>query len=155
MLARLRRKALKIPTQAWFRNLAPKTLPRFHRWMADVSKGRLHPGATIILISKGAKSGLQRQTPLEAVPQDDGRWLVVASNFAQSHHPAWSYNLLANPDDVEIIRLGQRTAMTSRLLEGPAREAAWEQAQLHMPVWEDYIDITDRPFRIFELCPNQ
>lgn len=154
MLAHLRRKALKIPTQDWFRNAAPKTLPRLHRWLAQVSGGRFHPGATILLTSTGAKSGQRRQTPLEAVPQEHGRWLLVASNFAQAHHPAWSFNLLAHPDEVEIMRHGKVTAMTSRLLEGAEREHAWQVAQAHMPVWEDYIEITDRPFRIFELKPK-
>ena len=45
----------------------------------------------------GRKSGERRTSPLTYM-REDGRLLVVGSNFGSSKHPAWSWNLLANPE---------------------------------------------------------
>ena len=58
----------------------------------------------LMLRSTGAKSGLERETPMATVPLDDGRFLVVGSNFARESHPAWTHNLLANPDAAIVFR---------------------------------------------------
>lgn len=148
----LKARAMKIPTQSWFRRIAPKVLPPMHRAMAKVSGGKWHPGAAIILTTTGAKSGEPRQTPLEMIPRDDGSYLVVASNFAGESHPAWSWNLIANPD-ATVLRGGEERAVKAVLLEGEAREAAWQEALAHWPSWQEYTTLTDRTFRIFHLVP--
>jgi deazaflavin-dependent oxidoreductase (nitroreductase family) len=45
----------------------------------------------------GAKSGKQRTLPLTGLP-DGEKYILIASNFGQAHHPAWYYNLKANPE---------------------------------------------------------
>ncbi len=149
---RLRESALKIPTSRWFRAVGPKTIPAMHRAMARVSGGRFHPGATIIVETTGARTGALRETPLEAVAQPDGGWLVVGSNFAQQHHPAWTWNLLAEPN-ATVTRNGIVTPVTGTMLAGEERQQAWTQAIAQMPVWRDYTSITDREFRLFRLDP--
>ncbi len=55
-------------------------------------------GATMILIHHiGAKSGIERVSPLACSPQGDGRFAIVASNRGSPTHPDWCYNLKANP----------------------------------------------------------
>jgi deazaflavin-dependent oxidoreductase (nitroreductase family) len=55
-------------------------------------------GTTLILIHHiGAKSGIERVTPLSCFPQGDGRWVIVASNGGSTSHPDWHYNLKAKP----------------------------------------------------------
>src|SRR5712664_3837553 len=55
-------------------------------------------GYTIILIHHiGAKSGIERVTPLGCFPQGDGRFAIVASNGGSPSHPGWYHNLKANP----------------------------------------------------------
>ena len=78
---------------------------------------------------------------------------MVASNFAQEHHPAWSYNLIANPE-ASVLHRGSDHPVTAILLEGAARDAAWQEALDHWPLWADYREITDRQFRIFHLEPR-
>jgi deazaflavin-dependent oxidoreductase (nitroreductase family) len=51
--------------------------------------------------------------------------LLAASNFGQEKHPAWSTNLLKNPDTLVTIR-GQEIPVHARLLAGEEREHAWE-----------------------------
>ena len=142
-----------IVTKDWFRAIAPKVIPRMHRAMRVVSRGRFVPGAGLVLTTVGAKSGKRRETPLEAVPCPDGTWVVVGSNFAQEHHPAWTTNLLANPD-TEILIRGRTVAVRAELLHGEAREEAWQQALAHFAGWQAYTEITDREFRIFRLSPT-
>jgi deazaflavin-dependent oxidoreductase (nitroreductase family) len=82
-------------------------------------------GTTLILLHHiGARSGIERVTPLGCFPQGDGRCLVVASNGGSPTHPAWYRNLKANPTiDVE---LGDETfTVLAEELDDAARAALW------------------------------
>ena len=61
-------------------------------------------GTPMILIHHiGAKSGMERVTPLACTPQPDGRYVIVASNGGSPTHPSWYHNLKANPRiEVEV-----------------------------------------------------
>ena len=139
-----------------FRAIGPHTIPRFHRVISRLTRGRtlLDSAAQpmLMLMTTGAKTGQIRQTPLGAVPLEDGRFLVVGSNFAREHHPAWTANLLANPD-AEIVYRGQRTPVRARLLAGTERESRWHTAVAWYPLWIQYDAVTDRELRLFELEP--
>jgi deazaflavin-dependent oxidoreductase (nitroreductase family) len=51
----------------------------------------------IELTTTGAKSGKQRTLPLTGLP-DGEKYILIASNFGQTHHPGWYYNLKANSE---------------------------------------------------------
>lgn len=106
----------------------------------------------LLLRSIGARTGTLRETPLAAVPLEDGRIYVVGSNFARQEHPAWTANLLARPQ-AEITFRGRTTQVTARLLSDPERDAAWEQLVAVFPAWARYTTVTDRSFRVFEFTP--
>jgi len=54
----------------------------FTSWLADL------PVAW--LTTTGAKSGAQRTCPVVAIPAEDGRLVVIASNYGQHNNPSWS-----------------------------------------------------------------
>ena len=55
-------------------------------------------GTTLILIHHiGARSGVERVTPLGCSSQGDDRFVIVASSGGSPIHPDWYYNLKANP----------------------------------------------------------
>ena len=139
-----------------FRAIGPYVVPQFHRMINRLTRGRtlLDSSAQpmLMLFSIGAKTGHTRETPLGAVPLEEGRFLVVGSNFARQDHPAWTANLLANPD-AEIAFRGQRTPVRARLLSGAEREARWQTAVDWYPLWTRYDAITERELRLFELEP--
>jgi deazaflavin-dependent oxidoreductase (nitroreductase family) len=55
-------------------------------------------GTPMILVHhRGARSGIERVTPLAGTPDGDGRYVVVASNGGSPTHPAWYHNLKADP----------------------------------------------------------
>ncbi|MGD8406099.1 MAG: nitroreductase family deazaflavin-dependent oxidoreductase [Anaerolineales bacterium] len=51
------------------------------------------------MTTTGAKTGKQRTLPITGFP-DGVKYALIASNFGQDHHPAWYYNLKANPECV-------------------------------------------------------
>lgn len=141
-----------------FRAIGPRVIPPFHRAINRLTGGRtlLDSAAQpmLMLHTRGARTGQPRETPLAAVPLEQGRFLVVGSNFAREHHPAWTANLIANPD-AEIAFRGERTPVRARLLVGAERERRWQTAVAWFPNWADYLTVTDRQFRLFELEPRQ
>ena len=141
-----------------FRAVGPRVFPQFHRAVSRLTGGRtlLDSAAQpmLMLITRGARTGQAREAPLAAVPLEEGRLLVVGSNFAREQHPAWTANLIANPD-AEIVFRGERMPVRARLLEGAERERRWQTAVAWFPGWTDYITVTDREFRLFELEPEQ
>ena len=140
-----------------FRTLGPMIVPRIHRAISRLTRGRtlLDSAAQpmLMLYTTGAKTGQARETPLGAVPLEEGRFLVVGSNFARDHHPAWTANLLANPN-AEIVYRGKRTPVRTRLLAGAEREARWQTAVAWYPLWIQYDAVTERELRLFELEPD-
>jgi deazaflavin-dependent oxidoreductase (nitroreductase family) len=80
----------------------------------------------ILIHHIGAKSGIERVTPLACAPQGDGRYAIVASNGGSPTHPDWYYNLKANPRiGVEV---GAETfTVLAEELEGTARDELWPQ----------------------------
>jgi deazaflavin-dependent oxidoreductase (nitroreductase family) len=82
--------------------LMARILPHADAWMLRLSGGKLtfaqFSGLPIIeLTATGAKSGKRRALPLAGLP-DGEKYILIASNFGQAKHPAWYYNLKANPE---------------------------------------------------------
>lgn len=83
----------------------------------------------IILTSTGAKSGLPRTTPLLFIqdPTDPNKMAIIASNWGQSHHPAWYYNLKANPQATGSIN-GRRDSYIAHEAKGNEYNQFWQLA---------------------------
>jgi deazaflavin-dependent oxidoreductase (nitroreductase family) len=87
---------------AWFLS---RTLYHIDRIFLKASNGRatltsIGTGLpVVILTTTGAKSGLIRTSPLVGIRDINNPNLIaiIASNFGQHHHPAWYFNLKANP----------------------------------------------------------
>lgn len=54
----------------------------------------------VLLHHTGAKTGNSYVSPLAAIPQPGGGWVIMASNGGRDTHPAWFHNLRANPETV-------------------------------------------------------
>ena len=90
-------------------------------------------GYVVILIHQvGARSAVERTTPLSCFPVDDDRWAIVASNRGSERHPDWYYYLKANP--VITVELGTETfAVLAEELHGTARAALWPTLVADVP----------------------
>ncbi|MET9343973.1 MULTISPECIES: nitroreductase family deazaflavin-dependent oxidoreductase [unclassified Nonomuraea] len=138
-----------------FMKVGPKIVPAMDRLVHKVTGGRpisdkMIP--TLVLTTTGAKTGQARETPLACLPEPDGAFLIVGSNFGRDHHPAWSGNLLKTPEAAVSFR-GRRIAVVARLLEGEERERAWPGLVAQWPVYDRYTVKSGRHLRVFRLTP--
>ena len=68
----------------------------------------------------GARSRIERASPLGCFPQADGRFAIVASNVGSPTHPDWYYNLKAIPK-IKAEVGAQTFTVVAEERDGPAR----------------------------------
>jgi deazaflavin-dependent oxidoreductase (nitroreductase family) len=126
------------------------------RVLFRVSGGRWKLSAPMIpslmLFTKGAKTGLRRETPLMCFPQPDGSWFIGGSNFGLEKHPAWSANLIAHPD-AEVHYRRRLRRVRARLLSQAEADAVWPLLEQQWPHYRDYEKTAGRNIRVFRLVP--
>ncbi|MBC9225805.1 nitroreductase family deazaflavin-dependent oxidoreductase [Aeromicrobium sp. 636] len=105
----------------------------------------------IVLTSVGSKSGKLRKTALMRV-EHDGDYAVVASKGGAPDHPAWYWNLKANPH-VELQDGETRRDYRARQLEGDEYATWWERSVAVWPDYAEYQKKTDRQIPVFVLEP--
>ncbi|WEB42045.1 nitroreductase family deazaflavin-dependent oxidoreductase [Streptomyces yunnanensis] len=144
----------KISSTRAFARVAPHVIPALDRAVHRLSGGktllstRMLPG--VVLTATGARSGRPRRTPLACMPQDDGGWLLIGSNFGRPGHPAWTGNLMKNPE-AEVSWRGRDIPVRARLLTGEERERAWRAAVAFWPPYAAYQARVEREIRLFRL----
>ena len=80
----------------------------------------------LLLHHIGARSGIERITPLAYRPHGDGRYVIVASNGGSPTHPGWYHNLKANP--VVEVEVGTETITAcAEELEVAAHHPLWSE----------------------------
>ncbi|MFD8572147.1 nitroreductase family deazaflavin-dependent oxidoreductase [Streptomyces sp. NPDC059639] len=148
----------KVSSTRTFARLAPHVIPAMDRAVHRLTRGKVLVSAQmlpgVILTARGARSGLERRTPLACMPEEgpDGpaTWLLIGSNFGRPGHPAWTANLLAHPD-AEINWHGADIPVTARLLNSAERKEAWAAALKFWPPYAAYQARIDREIRLFRL----
>jgi deazaflavin-dependent oxidoreductase (nitroreductase family) len=140
-----------------FRAIGPKVVPPVDRLLARLTGGRvvLSGGMvpSLVLGTTGAKSGQRRTTPLACLPEDDGSFLVVGSNFGREAHPAWTANLKANPE-ATVTYKGRTTPVTATLLDAGQKAAVWPRLTEVWPNYDRYTEVSGRDLRVFRLVPR-
>jgi F420H(2)-dependent quinone reductase len=104
-------------------------IPAIDRRLLPLTAGKVSiaVGQPVLLLhARGAKSGVERTTPLLATKRGDVL-VVVASKAGADSHPAWFHNVSANPD-VDVSIDGTRRPMRARVAEGDERERLWAMA---------------------------
>ncbi|RFU39874.1 nitroreductase family deazaflavin-dependent oxidoreductase [Actinomadura logoneensis] len=141
----------------WFSKVGPRVVPPLDRALHRISGGRILLGQALVpsllLTTTGAKTGRPRQVPLACRPEEDGTWLVVGSNFGREKHPAWTANLIKNPE-AEVSFRGRTTPVTAHLLTEAERAEVWPRLIQVWPVYDRYVERVDRELRIFRLTPR-
>jgi deazaflavin-dependent oxidoreductase (nitroreductase family) len=143
------------PPVSWF---YARTLHHIDRLVYRATRGRATfaswvAGLPIVMLTTtGAKSGRRHTLPLVGLPDGD-RMVVIASNYGQSHNPAWYYNLCANPR-VTCVFDGQTRMMVARELEGEERERHYNRGIEIYPGWTKYRQrAPHRQIPVIELTP--
>jgi len=149
----LRRSLSQVMRTRPARAVARVLLPPAERLVAAVTRGRLQLASAIVpsltLRTTGARSGLPRDTALMCLPQGPDL-VVVGSNFGDQRHPAWTANLLANPEALVRYR-GRVRRVVAEPVTGEAREALWPALEAQWPDYRAYERDSGRELRIFRL----
>ena len=108
-------------------------------------------GTPMILIHHiGARSGIERVTPLAFNPQPDGRFAIAAANGGSPTHPDWYYNLKAHP--CITVEVGTDTfTVVAEELDGSARAELWPKLVAQSPAVGEHQATTTRQIPVFML----
>jgi len=137
-------------TTWWIRNVAARLDPIVFK----ATNGRFFTmgapsGGMVTITMTGRHSGKPRSVHLACIPHE-GHQLVVASAMGQQKHPAWRYNLEANPE-VELQLVGERYAARAEVLSDAEKDAVWDKIRDVIPMIHVYEQRTDRNIRVFRL----
>ena len=108
-------------------------------------------GITLILIHHtGAKSGIDRVSPLAYSRQGDSRFAIWAANGGSSAHPNWYFNLRANPRIKAEVGTQTFTVLAEELDE-TARAELWPKLVAQYPQLGEAQAKTTRQIPVFML----
>jgi deazaflavin-dependent oxidoreductase (nitroreductase family) len=141
----------------WFAAIGRNVAPVADRVLHKLSGGRLHIAEsflpTLLLIHTGRRTGARRETPLAYLCHGDAL-AVAASNWGQAHHPAWSENLLANPE-ARVELSGGGFPVSARLADESERGELWPRFLAMWPAYAAYAERAEsREIRLFVLEPR-
>jgi deazaflavin-dependent oxidoreductase (nitroreductase family) len=106
---------------------------------------------TLILIHHiGARSGIERTTPLACSPQGQGHYAIVASNGGSPTHPDWYYNLKASPR-IKAEVGAQTFTVLAEELDDSARAGLWPKLVAEAPSVGELQARTTRQIPVFML----
>jgi deazaflavin-dependent oxidoreductase (nitroreductase family) len=136
------------------RNIASPLDPLLFR----ASNGRFTsmgpPGMPMLTMTAiGRNSGRSRSVHLACL-EHEGDFLVVASAMGQQKHPAWRYNIEANPE-VELQMRGERFTARARVLSDREKQEIWDDVRRAIPQMNVYQKRTDRNIRVFRLSRSE
>jgi deazaflavin-dependent oxidoreductase (nitroreductase family) len=118
---------------------------RIDRVLIPLTRGRLTMGfgqRVGMLESTGAKSGEKRRIPLLYI-LDGNHVVLIASKGGAPKHPAWYFNVKANPQ-VRFIGAGGITGdYVAREAEGDERSRLWNEAVDYYDGYATYQGRTD------------
>ncbi len=120
------------------------------------TKGRLMGAVSrapvLLLTTTGRRSGESRTAPVVYM-QDGERMIVIASNAGNDRAPAWSLNLIANPD-AEVQVRGERRPVRARVAQEPERGELWRAMNDQYSGFDEYRQHTSREIPLFVLEPR-
>jgi len=104
---------------------------------------------TLLLTTKGRKSGEPRELPLIYGKSGDD-YLIVASKGGADAPPAWYLNIEADPD-VEVQVWDDRFPAKARVATAEEKAEMWKTMTAEWPAYDDYQKKTDREIPIVVL----
>jgi len=123
-----------------------------HYVETDGEQGHLWRGVpTLLLTTKGRKSGQLRRTAL-IYGKHGSSYLLVASQGGADTHPAWYLNLTANPEVQVQVGADQFTAR-ARTATDQEKPELWAAMTAIWPAYDEYQTKTERPIPVVVLDP--
>ncbi|MDX8036025.1 nitroreductase family deazaflavin-dependent oxidoreductase [Lentzea sp. BCCO 10_0856] len=109
----------------------------------DGESGHFYQGwPTLLLTTRGRKSGTLRRTAL-IYGQDADRYLLVGSNSGAPTHPAWYLNAVAHPE-ITVQVAGDTFTARARTATAEEKRLLWPRMASIFPLYDDYQAKADR-----------
>jgi deazaflavin-dependent oxidoreductase (nitroreductase family) len=106
---------------------------------------------TLLLTTRGRKSGRATTTPL-IYEADGDNYVIVASKGGAPDHPGWYRNLVKDPNVVLQVKDDVFPAR-AHTATGEERERLWKLAARQWPDYDSYQTRTDREIPVVVLEP--
>src|SRR5258708_1970424 len=105
---------------------ALKALVALYRCSGGAIGGRMGRTPVLLLTTTGRRSGQPHTIPIPYFDADNGNIFIVASNGGSDRHPAWYFNLTANPQaEIEIGR--ERKTVSATIAPPEERARLWQR----------------------------
>ena len=116
----------------------------------DGKEGHAWEGTqTLLLTTKGRRSGEPRTTPLIYAPFGDA-FTIVASKGGADEPPAWYLNLTEEPN-VTVQIWGERFQARARTASPEEKPETWKTMVSEWPAYDEYQQRTDREIPVVVL----
>jgi len=116
----------------------------------DGADGHIWRGVpTLLLTTKGRKSGDWQTLPLIYGEADDA-CVLVASKGGHQHHPLWYQNLVAEPE-VQVQVGADKFQARARTAQGDERDRLWGIMRNIWPQYDEYQAATEREIPVVVL----
>jgi proline iminopeptidase len=122
---------------------------RYRETGGDVGHVWKEDSTTLLLTTKGRKTGQSHTTPL-IYARDGDDYVIVASKGGAPKHPGWYLNL-SNDPEVEVQVLDEVFPARARTAEGEERERLWRKANEVWRHYDEYQTRTDRQIPVVVL----
>ncbi|WP_447007436.1 nitroreductase/quinone reductase family protein [Saccharothrix isguenensis] len=104
----------------------------------------------ILLHHVGARSGVERVTPVGCSDRGDGRFAVIAANGGSRGNPGWYHNLKAQPRIT--VELGAETfTVLAEEVDGAGYDELWRDLVEEFPHIAEFPARTPRRIPLFTL----
>jgi deazaflavin-dependent oxidoreductase (nitroreductase family) len=118
----------------------------------DGAEGHVWNGVpTLLLTTKGRKSGELRRTAL-IYGKHGSSYLIVASRGGAPSHPAWYLNLSENTE-VQVQVGADKFVAQARTASEQEKPELWAEMVKIWPAYDEYQTKTDRPIPVVVLDP--
>ena len=104
---------------------------------------------TLLLTTRGRRSGEPRTTPLIYAPHGDD-YMIIASKGGSSAPPAWYLNLSQDPE-VEVQIKGDRFKAHARTASAAEKPEMWKRMVVEWPDYDAYQRNTEREIPVVVL----
>jgi deazaflavin-dependent oxidoreductase (nitroreductase family) len=114
--------------------------------------GRIQGLPVLLLTTTGRKTGRVRTTPLGYF-EDDGRYVIIASNAGRGSNPGWFHNLRSYPQ-VRLQLGARRMEAKAQVAPKGERERLWARLVELAPGYAAYARRTKREIPMVVLHPE-
>ena len=130
-----------------------KLIVKGHVWLYQSSGGKrgasMRGVHVVLLTTRGRKSGARRTVPVVRFLDGDQLY-VIASTGGQPQHPAWFFNLSADPH-VEVQNGPERWPGRAEVVSADERARLWPLITSAMPNFAEYQSKTSRVIPVVRL----